>query len=278
MTEGICLFGFVRKTPIPEEIKPTRETFRRGFATRLVEAHGEVGDLAEAAYVSPTTLWAWREEGGSFPDIFQTARIADKKGVTPCWLAFDAGARDPAVAERAAFLGKELEADAELARLLAAYWTATEGEREVPRAWARSKEPAEPLAGIIEKRKSEYIQAKTKAVKAAEAFERRRQQTPAPVSGLAGSTEPPLDARELKAVHAWLLREMRKSKRRELPLWKGVRKIVEALRPAPAPDPSPASAGPAGQLPEVPAAAAGGESTGATPVRHPVAHVKKGRA
>lgn len=132
--------------------------------------HGLAKKVAAHAGVHPNEVSRW----GTFvrghwqiPTLFEIGKAAEVLGVSPCWLAFELGAREPAVAQQGWRWSQEAERDAELARLVAAYLLAPEHEKEIPRAWARSKNPQDALAELLLRREQERRRQEVRAAKRA---------------------------------------------------------------------------------------------------------------
>jgi hypothetical protein len=128
-----------------KESSKEREEYRQGLGSRLVERHGDVGVVARAADSDPATIWSWRQPGEGLPDVFQLALIAEAKRVSPAWLAFAQGPRDPQLAEQGLGLAAEVERNPGLKEVIAAYCRGSEEDRAGMR-WAASKVEA----GLLE--------------------------------------------------------------------------------------------------------------------------------
>lgn len=120
------------------ESSAQREEFRQSFGARLIEQHGDVNHVARAAGADPATVWSWRQLGEGLPDVFQTSVIAQAKQVSPAWLAFGQGARDPRLAEQVLNLAALVEQNPGLKDVILAYCRGTEEDRAGIR-WAASK-------------------------------------------------------------------------------------------------------------------------------------------
>jgi len=129
------------------ESSKEREEYRRTLGARLVEKHGDVGVVARAADSDPATIWSWRQPGEGLPDVFQLARIAEAKKVSPAWLAFGQGPRDAQLAEQGLGLSAEVEKNPGLKEVIAAYCRGSEEDRAGMR-WAASKVQAGFLEGL----------------------------------------------------------------------------------------------------------------------------------
>jgi hypothetical protein len=130
------------------ESSAEREDYRKTFAVRLVESHGDVGLVARAAEADPATIWSWRQPGEGLPDLFQGVLVARAKKVSPAWLAFGLGPREPLNAEAGFQLAAEIEKHPGLREVIHSYCRGTEEDRAAIR-WAASKVSSRVDLGLL---------------------------------------------------------------------------------------------------------------------------------
>ena len=130
------------------EPPPERDEYRKGFAVRLVEKYGDVSQVARAAQADPATVWSWRQPGEGLPDVFQIVQIARERKLSPAWLAFGMGPRDPTVAESGFGLSAQVERYSGLKDVIHAYCVGGEEDRAAIR-WAASKVRLPVLAEAV---------------------------------------------------------------------------------------------------------------------------------